>query len=312
MLPTDPISIARILAWICSIICLLQERIGNPTRARRKDVIRVRNCLAKSNKRPIWILVPWRMRCRSGAGQSANLAPAQHVDAEGDDAQVEHERRQAVRGHHAPDAAAGDVHVAGLEGHAQAEREIDEVPVIGIGRFRKGHAAAVAGAFGLFRIEEVRIVQRIDHVAEGPAERQRADDQRQRPVLRAFLLHQLAGDRRQDHQAHQAGDDEQQEAVAVVALGGLAHPLGFLPEQRGDRDEESDRANVEPGHQPEAQAEQRNGKPAGGQRDREEQQEARRRDEVADAPMVSFRHGRRTQRGRIDPMAASASSAIQA
>src|SRR5437764_955680 len=59
-------------------------------------------------------------------------AAADHVDREGEHAEVEHEGGKAMADRDAADAPGGDLAVRCLEGHAEGEAEIDEVPVIGL------------------------------------------------------------------------------------------------------------------------------------------------------------------------------------
>src|SRR5215813_15396773 len=63
------------------------------------------------------------------------------VDGEGEDHDVEEERQQAVGEAEAAEAVVLDLDVGDLERHADHEREIDEVPVVGLVGVGEGETA---------------------------------------------------------------------------------------------------------------------------------------------------------------------------
>src|SRR5215813_14803577 len=80
------------------------------------------------------------------------------VDGEGEDHDVEEKRQQAVGEAEAAEAVVLDLHVGDLEGHADHEREIDEVPVVGLRGMREGEAAGDGIVAGFRRRRLVVVV----------------------------------------------------------------------------------------------------------------------------------------------------------
>src|SRR5262245_42460167 len=78
---------------------------------------------------------------------------------------VEHKRDDAVRGDGPSDVFRGDRDVGDLRGHADDEREIDEVPVVRLLVARKTESST-AGTSLVVKL--VRVVKRKDGVHEGP------------------------------------------------------------------------------------------------------------------------------------------------
>jgi hypothetical protein len=85
--------------------------------------------------------------------------------------------------------------VAGLEGHAQREGEIGEIPIIGLLLARNIQPPAIPRLpavrrcgllvpFQRLGVEEIGIMQRVDDVGEGPRQRQRDKHQREGKAVR--------------------------------------------------------------------------------------------------------------------------------
>jgi hypothetical protein len=84
-------------------------------------------------------------RSRYGRGRSNRDRPRQRpgrdVHRQRQDDRIEEEPDQPVHGRHATQYAAGDLYVRNLESHAEDERELDEIEVIGIAFAREYEAA---------------------------------------------------------------------------------------------------------------------------------------------------------------------------
>src|SRR4051812_19126648 len=97
------------------------------------------------------------------------LAAAKHVNRETEDAEVEDEGGERMPSDDVAEAPVADGDVAGLEGHAEGEREIGEVGIA-----RRLVTRKIETAVGR-RIMQMGIMERIDRVGEQPGDRQRAD-----------------------------------------------------------------------------------------------------------------------------------------
>ncbi len=93
-----------------------------------------------------------------------------------------------------------DRDVGSLKRHSKREGEVDEVPVGGFGRTRKFQGLLAV------RIAQVRIVKRVDAIAEQPGEDERADDQDLGQRLRP-LAYRLRRDCDQEDDEDDRGDD---------------------------------------------------------------------------------------------------------
>ena len=102
----------------------------------------------------------------SRPGRQVSDRTPRDIDHQRDQRGVEHERDDAVHGRGAADDLVGDADIGNLRGHADHEREVDEVPVIRLGMrvaARKLQAAGLAAA-----VEIVRVVQRKGGVNQSP------------------------------------------------------------------------------------------------------------------------------------------------
>ena len=81
----------------------------------------------------------------------------------------------------------------------------------------------------------MRIVERIDHVAEQPGDQQRADDQHDVGRFRRGGLCEFDTDRDQHDRGDDRGDRQQHRAIGIVAFRGAAHLVGLVTEQRRAR-----------------------------------------------------------------------------
>lgn len=125
-------------------------------------------------------------------------------------------------------------------------------------------------------------MERVERISDHPHQHQRTDDERDLERAESALARQLAADRDQDHQTDDEGDAKQDRAVGIVGLGILAHLLGRVVEQADRRDEEAERGDVEADHHAALPAEHGHADRPADDEQPDEQQEARRRDTVAD------------------------------
>ena len=94
----------------------------------------------------------------------------------------------------------GDRHVGRLERHSEREGEIDEIPIDRLRRAREFEAGAARPS--RLAVDQMRIVKRVDRVAEQPGERQRDDDQAPWSTAAGLWPIGLRGDRDQQHGHH--------------------------------------------------------------------------------------------------------------
>src|SRR5262245_44004376 len=114
-----------------------------------------------------FILVSLSSRCEHVPPRPSQGTRGQ-IDRQGEERGVEHERHDAVRGRGPADQLAGDGDIGHLRRHADDERKVDEIPVVGLAIAREGQASAV----GLI-VELVSVVEREDRVNERPGEQDR-------------------------------------------------------------------------------------------------------------------------------------------
>ena len=104
-------------------------------------------------------------------------------------------------------------------------------------------AAAAAAS-----IEEIGIVQRVDDVGEAPGQRKRRDDQPDHPQRGRRALPQFTCHHHQHDKHHDAGHNEDQRPVRIIAARLLAHGRRIAGEQCLERRDEEERSQIEPEH----------------------------------------------------------------
>ena len=139
-------------------------------------------------------------------------------------------------------AGLGDVHVRSRESHAAREREIDEVPIDRVVRAREIETDATDVGLG---VRHMRVVKRVDGVAEQPGERERGDDQDLGERLWG-VADRLGSDGDEQHGHDDTREPQQKRAVRVILGRVLPDDMGFAgAEQRDQRQQKHDSGGVE-------------------------------------------------------------------
>ena len=133
------------------------------------------------------------------------------------------------------------------------------------------------------------VMKRVDRVSERPHQHERGDDQQLVGCFEGFDCCQLNGNGAKDHHGQHEADRKQHPAVRVILLGCAAQLNSAEFEQGNAGPEERQRGDVEPGEESALESrERRQDRPAGDQQ-RQEDEEAHRRNPVADG--LDARHG---------------------
>ena len=175
------------------------------------------------------------------------------------------------------------------ERHAAGEGEIDEVPIDGLAV--RGNSSPTQPTVRL-AVDQMRIVERVDQVAEQPGERERDDDQHLGQRLRV-VADRFGADRHEQHRHDDRREDQQQRAVGVIRLGMLADDARLAGAEQAARRPAGtaiaarSKAAIAPSAQRWSAALAIGN---ADQQDREEQQESPGCDDVADVAV--FSHGR--------------------
>src|SRR5262249_57422059 len=101
-----------------------------------------------------FILVSLSCRYDERVPTASSQGTRGQIDRQGEERGVEHERHDAVRGRGPADQLAGDGDIGHLRRHADDERKIDEVPVVGLAVAREGQAAPIGLVIELMGVLE--------------------------------------------------------------------------------------------------------------------------------------------------------------
>lgn len=161
------------------------------------------------------------------------------VDGEREDDDVERKRENAMEQRELTNAARCDLHIRDLTGHADDEREIGKIEIIGQPFARKIEAASVLMIRRIIAvaIKSVRVMQTKNGVGERPRSNygQQTDDQMSGEMATWFsaIGVQQKADGEQSRARRDYDKDKNQFATQVLRLG--ARP-NFFTRRRDDRD----------------------------------------------------------------------------